>query len=229
MSIINSNQYVTSDMGAVPDLSGLARGHFNDQAALALRLTRLMMDNPVGAAEALAAMMIASRKDALTGLFNKGHFMDELAQDDRRENKGEVLLMIDLDGFKPINDIYGHAAGDRALQAVGTMLLKNIRETDTVGRLGGDEFGVILRGADEKAAQCKAEKIQKELSGNLKFVWDDVLITVRGSVGIYKIQDGQSAEESLKAADKVMYAIKQEKGDTRHQLLVVEAAPRLAR
>jgi diguanylate cyclase (GGDEF)-like protein len=215
-------------MGEVPNLSAIARGHFNDPAALALRIVHLINSNPVGAAEALAAMMIESKKDALTGLFNKGHFMDELSHD-RREDKGDVLLMVDLDGFKPINDNFGHAAGDRALQEVGKMLLKNIRESDIVGRLGGDEFGVILHGADEKCAQRKAEKIQKELSSGVKFVWGDVIITVRGSVGVYKIQDGQSPEEAMAGADKVMYGIKQAKGDTRHQLVAIEPSARLAR
>jgi two-component system, sensor histidine kinase LadS len=165
--------------------------------------------------------------DALTGIFNKGHFMDSL---DRRAVTSNTLLMIDLDGFKPINDNFGHIAGDRALQAVANMLRKHTRKSDIVARVGGDEFAVLLCGAQEGTAERKAEKIRNELSGNLKFQWEDAVITVRGSVGFYVAEPHQSAEEVYKGGDAVMYQIKQAKGDTRHNLAVVSsAAPRLAR
>lgn len=165
--------------------------------------------------------------DALTGIFNKGHFMDSL---DRRAITSNTLLMIDLDGFKPINDNFGHVAGDRALQEVANMLRKHTRKSDIVARVGGDEFAVLLCGAQQGGAQRKAEKIRNELSGNLKFQWEDAVITVRGSVGFYEADPHQTAEEAYKAADAMMYEIKQAKGDTRHNLAVVSsAAPRLAK
>jgi GGDEF domain-containing protein len=95
--------------------------------------------------------------DALTGLANRRVFAAELGRQLARERRygGESsLLMVDLDGFKEINDTLGHAAGDLVLQAIGYLLAGRVRDTDLVARLGGDEFAVLLPGTRGRAPRC---------------------------------------------------------------------------
>ena len=140
------------------------------------------------------------------------------AKPERRKPHGDHILMIDLDGFKPINDIFGHAAGDEALKRVAGALIDHTRETDIVARLGGDEFLVFLRGADDADANRKADEIRDDLS-TLTFQWQEKTLPLRGSVGTSKYDPSLSPVENLHIADQRMYEIKRAKGDTRHQVL----------
>lgn len=104
--------------------------------------------------------------DALTRLPNRLLFMDRIDQAVRRaqrQRKGFSLLYIDLDGFKPVNDRYGHPAGDRALQVVASRLQNVVRHSDTCARIGGDEFAVIMDGAESDDAQRLGEQICRAL------------------------------------------------------------------
>ena len=101
------------------------------------------------------------KTDALTGLYNKEtteQLTDELLSED--ENKSHAFLILDVDCFKQINDIYGHAVGDIVLQKFGKLLKGTFREGDILGRIGGDEFGVIMKNIQTKdIAMKKAERI----------------------------------------------------------------------
>ena len=101
-------------------------------------------------------------QDALLPIANRRAFvreMSRLASYSERYHTPASLVYFDINGFKAINDIHGHAAGDAALQSVAELLVQHVRESDTVGRLGGDEFGVILVHADEAVANTKAQSL----------------------------------------------------------------------
>lgn len=148
--------------------------------------------------------------DSLTGLANRLLVLDrlEMALAGVRRGNQIALHYIDLDKFKPINDRHGHLLGDRVLKRVAKNLEKSVRETDTVARIGGDEFIVIQTDCNSVAA---AELLGKRLLAAIRepeFL-DDVDLSVSGSIGIaISPQDGHSTDELIMKADKAMYASK---------------------
>ena len=157
---------------------------------------------------------VAPHKDTLTGLPNRGLFI-ELARNLRslaiRERLALSLLFIDLDGFKAVNDSFGHQAGDRLLGSIANILEKNRRKNDIVGRYGGDEFVMLLY----DVSSCRAgEKISRSIIGDIETVSSTELDHLRVSASIGQLYLANPAdlplEESLKAADEVMYRAKNE-------------------
>jgi len=150
--------------------------------------------------------------DPLTGLPNRAMFEDRLDQAllrAERQGQGFALLYMDLDGFKPINDQGGHAAGDAMLQHVAARLLDSVRKSDTVARIGGDEFAILLDevtsldAAAAVAEQCRANAASPLCLGNRDW-------SIGLSIGIACYPgDGKSAGELLRHADNAMYQAKQ--------------------
>jgi diguanylate cyclase (GGDEF)-like protein/PAS domain S-box-containing protein len=162
--------------------------------------------------------------DPLTGLHNRRSFIHALRERlgalDRpaRRAGGEwVLLLIDLDGFKEVNDTCGHASGDAVLVAVAAAIRDRTRLDDTVGRLGGDEFAVLFR-SDLADAVSVGEQIIARITKAARSV--NGTPPVSASVGIVRLRPGRRAEELIEAADDAMYQAKRS-GKAR----VVEAAP----
>ena len=157
--------------------------------------------------------------DALTGLPNRLLFMERLKQSivmARRRESTLALFFLDLDGFKKINDSMGHDSGDFLLQEVALRLKKHMRESDTVSRLGGDEFTVIIDGYDQISdILIIANKILKELAVEFKIGERSVYITGSIGISIYP-NDGHDMGELIKNADTAMYAAK-EKGKNRYE------------
>jgi diguanylate cyclase (GGDEF)-like protein/PAS domain S-box-containing protein len=157
--------------------------------------------------------------DALTGLLNRRLLEDRLAQSltlARRNDSMVAVMLIDLDGFKTVNDQFGHLIGDYALRTVAKRLKDCVRESDTVARLGGDEFVVLLAGQrSTEDSSVVAEKILGALTdpvaaGGRKF-------EIGASIGISIFpRDGATAEQLLKHADAAMYRVK-EAGKNRYQ------------
>lgn len=151
--------------------------------------------------------------DPLTGLANRALLDDRLQQAilrGRRQAQGFALLLVDLDGFKPVNDAYGHAVGDALLKGLAGRLVGAVRGTDTVARIGGDEFVVLLEEADDEGrAEGVGEKIVAALGQPLRI--GPHLVTVGASVGIAGWPgDGEDPQALLRAADRAMYAAKRE-------------------
>ena len=150
--------------------------------------------------------------DALTKLPNRVLFRDRLNQELVHANRGDSLigvLFIDLDHFKSINDSLGHDAGDRVLQECAARLKTCIRETDTVARLSGDEFTVILSGiGSPTAAGIIAKKINQTLSMPFQLGLEERSINASIGIVIYPT-DGADYEELLKNSDTAMYQAKQ--------------------
>lgn len=150
--------------------------------------------------------------DSLTGLPNRRLLVNrlELAITQAISNEKEVaLLFIDLDRFKPVNDIYGHATGDELLRLVGFRLQSCLREEDTLARLGGDEFIALLPGLN------KGEVILRPIIDNMavalsqSFLIDEHVISISCSLGIFIFPlDAQDADSLLNFADKAMYTAK---------------------
>lgn len=146
-------------------------------------------------------------QDALTHVLNRRAFMRELnrvrASIDRYGGAA-CLVYIDLDGFKRINDRFGHAAGDAALMAVAQRLSDHVRESDVIGRLGGDEFAVVLTHADFEAASAKAEALINAVAGApIDFAVGQAAVSA--SFGIRPITGAIDAEGLVAEADAAMY------------------------
>jgi diguanylate cyclase (GGDEF)-like protein/PAS domain S-box-containing protein len=147
-------------------------------------------------------------RDGLTGLWNRDRLVQELdralVEGRRSDDRAASLLFIDLDGFKGINDALGHSAGDDLLRAIGRELEAHVRFTDTVARVGGDEFAVLLPGATGEQAERVAEKITEAVAA----VWPRGRVG-GASVGVAVVEPGErSAVDVLAAADREMYAVK---------------------
>ena len=118
-----------------------------------------------------------------------------------------VLLYLDLDGFKGVNDSLGHAAGDAALVRVAELLLANSRESDAVGRLGGDEFGLLMLNAGIEEGRDKARRLAASLEAD-GFVWNGEKAELGGSFGVRVWAEQADAETWLAEADAAMWVRK---------------------
>ena len=151
--------------------------------------------------------------DMLTGLPNRALLIDRLNQESSRAKRGArpfAVLMFDLDGFKKVNDTWGHAAGDQLLRQVGTRSRACVRASDTVGRLGGDEFLALLPETTLDGAREVAEKLRMALREPYD-LGKGTTATVGASVGIAVFpQHGTDAEDLQRAADCALYHSKRE-------------------
>jgi diguanylate cyclase (GGDEF)-like protein len=150
--------------------------------------------------------------DMLTGLPNRALLMDRLSQESARAKRGArpfAVLMLDLDGFKKVNDTWGHAAGDYVLKQVGSRSRACVRESDTIGRLGGDEFLAILPETSLEGAQGVAEKLREALRA--PYDVPKATATLGASIGIAIFpQHGTDADDLQRAADAALYQSKRE-------------------
>lgn len=150
-------------------------------------------------------------RDPLTGLFNRRQFTEALKRETSaagRNKGGFALLMINLDNFKPVNDLHGHAAGDTVLRTIATRLSAHARGHDTVARIGGDEFVLIC--PDLYTQQATAELCGRLMrSINEPIALDTCLVTVSASIGIaFYPEYSETINELIHAADQAMYSAK---------------------
>jgi diguanylate cyclase (GGDEF)-like protein len=174
----------------------------------ALRLELRAMGQRLAEAERLAD------HDVLTPLLNRRAFVRELQRAialTRRHETPASVIYFDLDDFKGVNDRFGHAAGDAVLIAVAERLLAHVREADAVGRIGGDEFAVLLQHADLKAAQAKAASLAKAVSEHDVDAAGGIQVSL--TWGARQIGAVDSAEQALSEADAAMYLRKPPKDD----------------
>ena len=148
--------------------------------------------------------------DELTGLLNRRGFLAQLDRAlaaARRGGPHGVLMICDLDGFKAINDEYGHLIGDEALCQTASLLARNIRRADTVARLGGDEFAILLIGAHLVAARRKAQALAQLIAATAITV-DTCQINLRVSFGLAAYSGDEGDDELMNRADMAMYGQK---------------------
>jgi len=158
-------------------------------------------------------MSYQATHDALTGLINRGEFERRVTDAIDSAHRGDghhVLCYLDLDRFKLVNDTSGHLAGDSMLREVAKLLRDAVRDSDTVGRLGGDEFGMLLVGCPLEKARQIADDVCRSV-GDYRFIWKDKLFNIGVSVGLLEIsRESGTMEELLSAADAACYIAKKE-------------------
>ena len=151
--------------------------------------------------------------DPLTGLHNRRYLMDRLVQEMQRSDRhGEPLAfaMIDLDGFKPINDQFGHVLGDKVLRAVGNVIAKSVRVSDVAARYGGDEFGIILPQTPPEGAMRVCERLLRAISELTLQDENGRTCKVTASLGLayYPADDVDTPEDLVHSADGALYGAK---------------------
>lgn len=162
--------------------------------------------------------------DPLTGILNRRALMDTLRRDEdrmRRENRAISVVMVDVDRFKEINDRYGHQTGDRVLQTVANCLMASVRGGDEVGRWGGEEFLLVLPGADIIQAAEVAERCRALLESHQVRNEESQLLSVRASFGVSSTEGADRTDimSLVQQADKAMYWAK-ESGRNRVKIFV---------
>ena len=155
--------------------------------------------------------------DPLLDTLNRRGFERELARSIayvKRYGTDAVLIYLDLDGFKAVNDRCGHSAGDELLKAVAIALAGKVRASDVVGRLGGDEFALLLWNLSETDARAKAAVLEADIDA-LTFTFDGQSITAGASAGVTILGPSSDAARALEEADSAMYV---RKAQRRHEL-----------
>jgi diguanylate cyclase (GGDEF)-like protein len=152
----------------------------------------------------------AADQDMLLPVLNRRAFVRELSRFiafAERYGTPSSLLFFDLNNFKPVNDTYGHAAGDAVLKHFAESIATQVRDSDVVARLGGDEFGVILAHVSPQQATKKADAIAHVLRTRPP-QWRGKRLTIGFSYGVYELRAGESADTAMAHADQAMYAQK---------------------
>ncbi|KAB2922925.1 MAG: diguanylate cyclase [Dechloromonas sp.] len=174
--------------------------------------------------EATAQLAYQARHDALTGLYNRREFEHRLTQALEAVQAGGdegCALFIDLDRFKPVNDICGHLAGDELLRQIALLFQGRLREEDTLARLGGDEFGIILTNCSGHRARQVAEDLCG-LAGAFRFIWQDKVFAIGASIGLTPLNRRvRNINEVMAAGDAACYRAKD---SGRNQVCEQEAA-----
>jgi diguanylate cyclase (GGDEF)-like protein len=131
----------------------------------------------------------------------------------KRYHASGALIVLDVDRLKPINDAYGHAAGDEVLKAIVAVLLRHVRSSDVIGRLGGDEFALLLWNLSETDARAKAAALEQAVDG-LSFVFSGRRISAGASAGVAILGSHAEVSKALEEADSAMYV---RKAQRRHE------------
>lgn len=161
--------------------------------------------------DALRYVKKLAATDALTGISNRRHFMDLANKEFNRSKRyGHPLsiLALDIDHFKSINDNYGHQAGDKVLESISACCQSLLSATDVFGRLGGEEFSILLPEANTQSAQEMAQRVLDSVA-NLSVEYEGKLITFTTSIGISEVSDdSKSLEALMQHSDQALYQAK---------------------
>jgi diguanylate cyclase (GGDEF)-like protein len=196
------NQKLIASVLAAAQAEAAARA---EAAALRAELERLH--------QRLAEVELLADRDALTPVLNRRAFVRELARTlafCQRYEAPASLVFFDMDHFKSVNDTWGHAAGDAALQVVAASLAEHVRESDVVGRLGGDEFAVILAQATREAAETKAADLKRRIEEE-PLVFLGQQIPLRLTYGVRAFEPGMEAAQMVAEADAAMFLRKSQR------------------
>jgi diguanylate cyclase (GGDEF)-like protein/PAS domain S-box-containing protein len=172
----------------------------------------VLVFHDVSELRSLAQMTYHANHDSLTGLINRREFEKRVnlaLENTRSKDIRYALCYMDLDNFKVVNDTCGHVAGDELLKQLTQALRNELREGDTLSRIGGDEFGILFSGCSISSAERLAEKIRK-LVEEFRFVWDDKSFRIGASIGLVPVNaDSGTISDVLSAADSACYVAKE--------------------
>ncbi|MCY0152847.1 diguanylate cyclase [Hoeflea alexandrii] len=149
--------------------------------------------------------------DSLTDAMNRHRFMDLAGKEIERTKRrnGELsLLLLDADHFKQINDKYGHAAGDAILKGLVERWTRSLRSHDLIGRIGGEEFSILLPEANAANAICTANRLRKEIA-EVPFAFEGQLLRVTVSIGVATLAAGEDLPSLMQRADRALYRAKE--------------------
>jgi diguanylate cyclase (GGDEF)-like protein len=193
---------------ASPGLAAAPNG-----AKLIIRRLRTQLAQALKRIEELQA---SADTDFLLGILNRRGFERELHRSIayiKRYHASGAVIVVDVDRLKPINDAFGHAAGDQVLKAVVAVLLRHVRSSDMIGRLGGDEFAVLLWNLSETDAKAKAASLEDAVD-RLTFSFRGRAVTTGASAGVAILGPHAEAGRALEEADSAMYV---RKAQRRHE------------
>jgi diguanylate cyclase (GGDEF)-like protein len=179
----------------------------HDVAAAAKTTIRRLKAQLAKAQARIAELEASADTDFLLGIFNRRGFERELQRAIayiRRYHASGALIVLDVDRLKPVNDTFGHAAGDAVLKAVVAALSRHVRSSDLIGRLGGDEFALLLWNLNETDARAKAASLEETID-ELTFTFGGRAITAGASAGMAILGTHADAETALEQADSAMY------------------------
>lgn len=202
---------VTFGDEAIAKLALSPKGGADSQDVRVLDILARELGGPLRMAMLVEEAQHAATTDPLTGLMNRRAFLAALdVEQSRSERQGYPmsLLLLDLDHFKTINDTCGHAVGDQVLAAVGSLLVREARKTDYVGRWGGEEFVVLLSGSDEEGARIGAERIRAAIEAMQVCTETGHPVPVRASIGVSLLEVNDTPEVLMARADRAMYQAK---------------------
>jgi diguanylate cyclase (GGDEF)-like protein len=161
-------------------------------------------------------LQASAETDFLLGILNRRGFERELTRAIayiKRYHAGAALIVLDVDRLKPINDAFGHGAGDEVLKSIVSVLKAQVRASDVLGRLGGDEFAVLLWNLNETEARAKAAALEQAID-RLAFLFGKSTIMAGASTGVAMLGTHAETTKSLEAADSAMYV---RKAQRRHE------------
>jgi diguanylate cyclase (GGDEF)-like protein len=185
-----------------------------DDAKLTVRRLRTQLAKAQARIDELQA---SADIDFLLDIPNRRGFERELSRSIayiKRYHASGALIVLDVDRLKPVNDAFGHAAGDQVLKAIVAVLLRHVRSSDVIGRLGGDEFALLLWNLSETDAHAKAASLEQAID-RLSFVFRGRTITAGASAGVAILGPHAAAGKALEEADSAMYV---RKAQRRHEM-----------
>jgi diguanylate cyclase (GGDEF)-like protein len=200
----------------IPGVSADALSPELRDAVVRLAAERDRLRDELGKARGrIASLERLADEDSLTPVANRRAFVRQLTRMiafTHRYGVPASVVYFDVNNMKQINDVYGHPAGDAALRHIATVLLNNIRSSDIVGRLGGDEFGVILAQTDGEQAHGKAAVLASAIA-DTPLRWGEITLPVSAAYGVYAFSGTEKPQHAIEAADRAMY---QQKRATSH-------------
>ena len=213
-------RHVARDAGAALALPGIPADALAPELRAAVARVVAERDRLQGelakAHSRIAALEHLADEDPLTAVANRRAFVRQLTRTIAVTHRHRVpasIIYFDVDNLKQINDVHGHPAGDAALRHLAGVLHDNIRSSDIVGRLGGDEFGVVLAYIDEEHAHNKAAALAEAIAG-MPLRWGEFSIPVTAAYGVYAFSGTENPQHAIEAADRAMYQQKRANSHT---------------
>ena len=185
---------------------------FGDEHVQTLTVIARQVAAVIRSAQLLEETRRLAITDALTGLFNRRHFNQQLEENVGRATRYDeplALVFLDVDHFKSVNDRFGHQAGDRCLQALARTLRESVRDSDQIARIGGEEFAILLIRADRELALSIAERLRNRIDDLVLEEDPPLPIGLTASLGVaFLREDGDDPKSLMRAADRALYTAK---------------------
>lgn len=204
--------FLTASISADDEAHGLDLGAADYvRKPISARIVRRRVSNILELQAANRALQVMASTDPLTGAYNRRHFLDVCNTEMHRSQRYELpfsIAMLDIDNFKAVNDTYGHGIGDDALKATVRAINETLRDEDTLGRLGGEEFGVIFPQTTMDAGALVAERIRESVS-EIVIATPEQPLSFTVSIGISDWRPDDSIDTVLMRADRALYTAKE--------------------